>query len=190
MRRLAIRALLPIALLAVLATACGDNEPTVPSAATTPPASGPQKPAGGGALPEPSPECKPYGNASKADKTVDVRLQEWAVIPAVAEAEVRPGSETIHFKLNNVGKEAHEFVVATGDDPNKLPTDADGAAILPKERFVGEIERFPAGETCDLTVDFTPGKYVLFCNVVETEESGEKESHYKLGMRTGFTVTG
>lgn len=187
MRGLSIRALLPIALLAALVAACGDNE-AVPSAGgtTEPTSTGVTKPPAGGRLPEPSPACRPFGDASRADTTVTVRLQEWAVIPSAAEVQ----SGTIHFKLNNFGKEAHEFVAAKGDDPNKLPTDADGAAILPQERFVGEVEGFPGGESCDGTFDFAPGKYVLFCNRVDVEENGEKEAHYKLGMRTGFTVTG
>jgi len=37
--------------------------------------------------------------------------------------------------------------------------------------------------------DLAPGKYVLICNIVQTEPDGSKEAHYKVGMRTAFTVT-
>jgi hypothetical protein len=29
---------------------------------------------------------------------------------------------------------------------------------------------------------------VLFCNIVEKEETGEIESHFEMGMHTEFTV--
>ena len=40
-----------------------------------------------------------------------------------------------------------------------------------------------------VSFDLAPGKYVLICNIVQTEPDGSKEAHYKVGMRTAFTVT-
>jgi len=42
------------------------------------------------------------------------------------------------------------------------------------------------GATLELTVTLSAGKYVLLCNIYDETE---KESHYKMGMRTPFTVT-
>jgi hypothetical protein len=41
-----------------------------------------------------------------------------------------------------------------------------------------------------VSFDLAPGKYVLICNIVQTEPDGSIEAHYKVGMRTAFTVTG
>jgi len=51
---------------------------------------------------------------------------------------------------------------------------------------VDEIEDIPVGETQELTVTLAAGKYVLLCNIYSATEN---EAHYKLGMRTGFSVT-
>jgi hypothetical protein len=39
-----------------------------------------------------------------------------------------------------------------------------------------------------LTLDLEAGTYLLLCNVVEEEETGEVESHFAEGMHTTFTV--
>jgi hypothetical protein len=53
--------------------------------------------------------------------------------------------------------------------------------------FIGEVEAFPSGESCEGTFELEPADYVLFCNIVE-EEEGEIENHFQLGMATEFTV--
>ena len=47
-------------------------------------------------------------------------------------------------------------------------------------QHVDEVEDVKAGTTKQLTVDLTPGRYVLLCNL---------PGHYKLGMETGLTVS-
>jgi hypothetical protein len=58
---------------------------------------------------------------------------------------------------------------------------------------VDEVEEIPAPAADavvseELEVDLEPGGYAFICNLVE-EEDGETEVHYKLGMRTAFTVS-
>ncbi len=119
--------------------------------------------------------------------TVEVTLQEWSVIPA---EESAPAGE-VTFEVENVGpNDPHELVVVKTDlAADALPTtegkvDEEGEGI----EFIGEIEEFPVGETQSQAFDLEPGNYVLFCNIVEEEEGGEIESHYEMGMRTGFTA--
>jgi hypothetical protein len=133
--------------------------------------------------------CQPVGDASTGDATVAVELREWAVLPAKAEA---PAGD-ITFDTRNTGADAHELVVVRAGDPATLPLAADGTVDedkLPEGAFIGEIEAYPAKETCAGTFQLAAGSYVLFCNLLETEADGTKENHYANGMRTRFQVRG
>jgi uncharacterized cupredoxin-like copper-binding protein len=117
---------------------------------------------------------------------VNVSVQEWAVLPAVATA---PGG-SIRFSVNNTGpNDIHEFVVIKTDlSVNQLPTDDRGAVDEAGGGMVviGEIEDIPVGQTQQLTVDLEPGAYALICNIFDDLEG---EAHYTMGMRTAFSVT-
>lgn len=118
--------------------------------------------------------------------TVDVTLQEWAVLPA---QESAPAGE-ITFSVTNEGPDdLHEFVVIKTDlPPGDLPVDADGAvdeAGEGIEEVAGEIEDIAVGSSMDLTLTLEPGSYVLLCNIYTAEED---EAHYQEGMRIAFTV--
>jgi len=117
--------------------------------------------------------------------TVEVTLQEWAVVPAQFNA---PAGE-VTFVITNVGPDdVHEFVVIRTDlAPGDLPTDATGAVVEGSEgmEVVDEVEDLPIGDTAELTVDLTAGSYVLVCNTYDEDEA---EAHYQMGMRIGFTV--
>jgi hypothetical protein len=133
--------------------------------------------------------CRPVGNAATSDGTIAVELKEWSVIPARADAP----AGTITFDTRNTGADAHELVVVRAADPAKLPLAADGTvdeAKLPSGALIGEIEAYPAKQTCPGTFALSPGSYALFCNILETEADGAKENHYANGMRARFEVRG
>jgi uncharacterized cupredoxin-like copper-binding protein len=117
--------------------------------------------------------------------TIDVTLQEFAVIPAQDSAP----AGSITFQVENTGPDdVHEFVVIKTDlAPDALPTDENGAVDEGGEgmEVIDEIEDIPVGDTPSLTVDLDAGNYVLICNIWDEEE---QEAHYQMGMRTGFTV--
>ena len=121
--------------------------------------------------------------------TVEVKLQEFAVIPDVA--SVPAGMVT--FAIENTGPDdVHEFVVLRTDlAADALPVDADGAVTEDADgvTLIGEAEEIAVGGTTQLDVDLEPGKYVLICNILQTEPDGSLEAHYKVGMRTPFEVT-
>jgi hypothetical protein len=134
-----------------------------------------------------APKCEPVGQASTAKNKVEVNMHEWAMTPVPAQAP----AGSIHFHITNAGKEAHEMLVVRAADPAALPTKPDGSideSKLDETAFPGEVEPFPAGSSCDGTFELPAGSYSLICNIVETEPSGEIESHYQEGMRTAFTV--
>jgi uncharacterized cupredoxin-like copper-binding protein len=96
----------------------------------------------------------------------------------------------VSFKIKNNGPSVHEFVVFKTDlAPDQLPTTTadNGATIVDEEgqgiQAIDEKEDIPVGSSTTLTVNLSPGKYVLICNI-ETDGG-----HYELGMHTGFTVS-
>ena len=133
--------------------------------------------------------CKPVGDAATSDATIAVELKEWTVLPARADMP----AGTVTFEARNTGEDAHELVVVRAADPASLPLAADGTVDedkLPEGAFVGEIEAFPAKQTCPGTFELAAGSYALFCNILETEADGAKENHYANGMRTRFEARG
>ena len=175
-----------VLLILVLAlAACGDDDGasvrSTGSASGSGSGSGSASASGSGVA-----ECVPVGDSSASDETVSVTLDEWSVTPASDSAAA--GSVT--FDVSNEGDDAHELVVVRANDVESLPLNDDEIVDeegLESGAFIGEVEAFPSGETCEGTFDLEPADYVLFCNIVETEE-GEIENHFQLGMNTEFTV--
>jgi len=84
------------------------------------------------------------------------------------------------FDIANDGPSTHEFVVLRTDvAPDALPVDGD---VINEDNIdlVDEVEDVAPGTLTHLTVDLTPGRYVLVCNIA---------GHYSAGMHVGFTVT-
>jgi hypothetical protein len=180
-----------VLLLVLLVAGCGSDDGagvrTVDSGAQSGTGSGAGSGSGPGGSGSAAVACKPVGDAAAADTKVAVELSEWSVTPE--RASVPAG--TITFEAANVGADAHELVIVRADNPAKLPQSADGIVDeekLPAGAFVGEIEAFPAKQTCQGTFTLAAGRYALFCNILETEADGTKENHYTNGMRTAFEV--
>lgn len=118
--------------------------------------------------------------------TIDVTLQEWAVV--VSDDSAPAGEVT--FSITNDGPEdVHEFVVFMTDlDVEALPTDDTGAVDEEAEGIavIGEVEDVAVGDSAELTVTLEPGSYALVCNIYSEDED---EAHYQMGMRTAFTAT-
>jgi uncharacterized cupredoxin-like copper-binding protein len=158
--------LLSLALLAGL-TGCGQSD--------RPPALAQQAPAG---------------------TTVNVTLREWAVV--ADNTMVSSGSVT--FRVTNTGTLPHELVILklnAGVTPGTMPMKDGTVDEGSSGTVIDEIEEtdLPPTVTQSKTVTLTPGKYALFCAVVEnndqvpeTEISKTKVSHYQLGMVATLTV--
>ena len=125
--------------------------------------------------------------ATGGGTTVDVTVQEFAVIPASSSA---PAGD-VTFDVTNKGPDdTHEFVVFKTDlAPDALPTVADGSVDEEGEglELIDEIEDIAVGDTPTLTVSLDAGNYVFICNIVE-KEGGETIAHYQQGMRVAFTA--
>lgn len=124
------------------------------------------------------------GEKPEGATQLNVTLQEWAVIP---ESVTVPAGDTYLLATNAGPDDPHELVVAKTDlAPNSLPT-VDGRVPEDEVEVIGEIEPFAPASAASATLTLGPGRYVLFCSIVEVE-NGELESHYELGMYAGLTV--
>ena len=136
-------------------------------------------------LPACSPSDSPSASADGGGSTINVTLQEWAVV--VDEASAPAGEVT--FSVTNDGPDdIHEFVIIRTDlDPADLPTDEHGAVDEGGDgmEVIEEIEDLEVGDTQDVTVDLETGSYVLLCNIYSADED---EAHYAEGMRVAFDV--
>lgn len=131
----------------------------------------------------------PSAPATAGSTTVNVTLQEFAVIPDSASAP----AGTVTFAATNKGPDdVHELVVIKTDlGPLELPTDADGKVLEDGDGMdvIGEVEDVEIGATERFSLDLAAGKYLLVCNILQTEPDGSLESHYKMGMVATFEVT-
>jgi uncharacterized cupredoxin-like copper-binding protein len=117
---------------------------------------------------------------------VDVTLSEFIVEPDPQGID----NGEVTFKVENAGGETHEFVVVKAASADDVPTDADGAVDedqIPDDDAIGEIEDIESHQSKEAKFDLEPGRYLLFCNIVE-ETDGETESHFAEGMHATLTV--
>jgi hypothetical protein len=132
-------------------------------------------------------ECKTEGTVAGTGDEVVLTLTEFAIKPSKS-----PKGGNVSIKAENAGKENHEVVIVKGEKADALPKDADGGLDedkLPEGGLIGEIEPFASGQVCSGVFNLPAGKYVLLCNITETEPNGEKESHLKEGMHIPFVVS-
>lgn len=157
-----------VALLSLLVTACQTS------------ASGsPAESAAAGA------SVAPAESMAAGGTTVNVTLQEWAVLP---DAETAPAGDVTFVVTNEGPDDVHEFVIIRTDlDPGDLPTDATGAVDEAGEgiEVIDEIEDIAVGDTAEVSATLEAGSYVLICNIYSEDE---QEAHYAEGMRIAFTV--
>lgn len=118
------------------------------------------------------------------EATLRVVLDEWGI--TLDRAEVAPGP--VRLLVSNRGRERHELVILKTDLPAAaLPVAAGRVVEEAAGELIGEIEEFPPGGERQGRFVLDPGRYVLFCNVVEREDEGI-ESHYGEGMRVSLQV--
>ena len=178
--RTRLRGAASLVILILLAAACQSGNTSAPAASAV---------ATSSAAPSDAPSATVTSPAPSQATTVSVALQEFAIVPSVASA---PAGKVTFVAKNTGPDDVHEMVVLRTDlDPAALPVDNDGKADEEGDGItsIGETGDVAVGATKDVAFDLAPGKYVLICNIVQTEPDGSKEAHYKVGMRTAFTVT-
>ncbi|MBI5501782.1 MAG: hypothetical protein HY907_16180 [Deltaproteobacteria bacterium] len=115
--------------------------------------------------------------------TVSMGLDEFSI--SLDRSSVPAGM--VRFVGENTGEDLHEFVILRTDLAlSALPLDASGdvdehGAGL---EIIGEVEDIEPGMTGEVTLDLAAGRYVVICNITETEPDGTVEHHFGLGMAT------
>ena len=121
---------------------------------------------------------------ARADDAVDVILADQGMESMHMEfskTEVKAGKVT--FNVSNKSETlVHEFVVvASGDSVELWPyNDSEQEVQEDALKVVNEIEDIQPGKSGTLTVELSPGKYTMFCNIA---------GHFKAGMVHPLTVT-
>jgi uncharacterized cupredoxin-like copper-binding protein len=110
---------------------------------------------------------------------MNVRLSDFEVRQ---ETTVVPAG-TVSFRIVNEGPTTHEIIfVRTDLAPDKLPLQSDGLTVDEEKEgveFLDEVEGLDIDDRQTLSLNLTPGHYVLYCNL---------EGHYLGGMYEALTV--
>jgi uncharacterized cupredoxin-like copper-binding protein len=115
--------------------------------------------------------------AQPPDHTVQVTERDFHV---TAPTQLPAGR--VRLTVRNGGPDAHELIVARVGGGAPLPLRRDGLTV-DEERIqaatVGKLEPGAPKSVREVTVNLTPGRYVLFCNMY---------GHYRGGMHSELVV--
>lgn len=113
---------------------------------------------------------------TSGEETVNVALADFSL--SLDRFTVRAGPTD--FVVDNPGPSVHEIEVFSGaSEGTALPVDASVADTTGLD-LVDEVEDILPGSAATLTLDLTPGTYLVICNL---------PSHYEHGMWGYLTVT-
>ena len=117
--------------------------------------------------------------AEAATGPIDGTQKEWGI--EISATRHVAGSVT--FNLTNDGTIAHEFIVVRSEKrAADLVADVDpatGRIDEAKLDVVGEQPEYEPGTPGSVTLDLTPGRYVVMCNI---------QGHYKAGMYADLEI--
>jgi hypothetical protein len=124
------------------------------------------------------------GCGGDSDPDVEVSLTEWRI--GVSPEVVRAGR--VRLNAINEGSRPHEVVVLKSDlSPDLLPMQ-DDRVILEQLNVVAKSDPLAASEKLEVSLDMSPGKYLLICSMRETPAEGLHLSHYQEGMAASLLV--
>jgi hypothetical protein len=117
-------------------------------------------------------------------RDVEVSLAEWTI--GVSPEVMKAGR--VRFTASNQGSRPHEFVLLKSDlSPDLLPMQ-DGRVALEQLTVAAKSDPFAAREKLEVSIDVSPGKYLLICSLTESPSGGVLLSHYQEGMAASFLV--
>jgi uncharacterized cupredoxin-like copper-binding protein len=123
--------------------------------------------------------CGVAGRASArtSGRVVNVTERDFRI-----SAPTQLGTGRVTLRVHNAGPDMHELLVARVGGGAPLPLRRDGLTVDEariQAATLGNLEPGLAGATRELSVDLTPGRYVLFCNMY---------GHYRGGMHAQLVV--
>ena len=92
-----------------------------------------------------------------------------------------PAGKVTFRAVNQSKDQVHELIVVRAESAQPLTYDDKKQEVVEKRiRHLGEIADLKPDRSGAMTLNLTPGSYVLICN---------QPGHYKAGMTTPFSVT-
>ena len=106
-----------------------------------------------------------------AAPAIGVTLNEWEI--GLDAGEIPAGTTEVH--ADNIGVLQHELVLIRVEDDDVSLTTTNGVADLAPlgDGLIGELADLSPGATGAVSVDLSPGRYVVLCNI---------PGHYGAGM--------
>ncbi len=158
-------------------TACGGQPPANPGAGSAKPT--PAAEAKPTVAVEAKPTAKPVSAGTGKATTVEVTVKNYVITPNVT--EIPAGDVTFNVTNASADLEHEMVVVRTDQAPDALPYDQATQKINEDALdALGEVSEMKPGTSGAVTINLTPGKYLLICNIL---------SHFKKGMATPIVVT-
>lgn len=117
---------------------------------------------------------------------VRVKLEDYNIVP-----DLDPVTEgRVVLEVRNAGpQKRHELMMVRSDvDADALPVRGDGSVETDELEFTAKVGAIDIGGAVKVDLALDPGRYVLFCNLVDREPDGELKSHYELRMHSVLTV--
>jgi uncharacterized cupredoxin-like copper-binding protein len=113
---------------------------------------------------------------------MDMSMMGMATMGITLDQVSVPAGRVTFAATNDSKATIHEMLVApVPDGTTELPYVTDENRVDEEAaHYLGEVSELDPGKSGDLTVDLTPGTYVVFCNV---------PGHFISGMWTLLTVT-
>ena len=107
--------------------------------------------------------CGASGTAAQGGNVIAVTERDFAIVAP----KVLPAGNVV-FRVANKGPVAHELLVVRDTADDALPMRTDGLTV-DEDRLtrseIGVLEPADAHAVRNLSLDLTPGRYVLFCNM-------------------------
>ncbi len=114
-------------------------------------------------------------SSGSGESELTVALSEWSIKPSAPAAK----GGKVELKVTNNGATPHELAIVKTDVAHDKLEKAAGIVDEAKYKPLARTKQLNGAQSEELSVDLTPGKYALICNV---------SGHYDLGMHTAFTV--
>lgn len=158
-----------IAAIAVLATACGSDEPDI---ANPVPGAEADDDHGEFAFGEPA-------ESDDADRVIEIdATDDFTFEPA--EVEIAMG-ETVTFRIANVGNLPHDFTIGDAETQDEHEAEMADMPMGDPDGHDANAVTIPAGETVEMTWTFTEaGTILMGCHI---------PGHYDAGMRGEITIS-
>jgi hypothetical protein len=117
---------------------------------------------------------------------VKVKLEDYSIVPDVD--PVQAGRVILEVRSSGPQKRHELLIVRSDARPDELPVKDDGSVETRGLEFVAKVDAMDIGGAVSVDLSLEPGRYVMFCNLVDRAEDGSPAAHYALRMHSVLTA--